>query len=271
MRLKDVTDALERFAPLPLQESYDNAGLQIGLTETEDVSGVLLCLDVTEQVIAEAVQKGCNLIVAHHPLLFRPLKRIASTTYVERCVVSAIRSGVAIYAAHTNLDNAPGGVSHAMARRLGLEEVEVLDPLPGGDGGGGVVGRLPQPMATERFLALVGSAFGIDVIQHNGYEARPIERVALCGGSGSFLLPRALSARADAFLTGEIGYHPFFGHETGMLLVEMGHYESERFTIDLLHDILSEALPGLRVEPTELCTNPRKAWVSSAATSPQIV
>ena len=117
MKIKEVAVTLERFAPLPLQESYDNAGLQIGLTEAEDVSGVLLCLDVTEEVILEAEQLGCNLIVAHHPLLFRPLRHITQDTQVERCAVMAIQKNIAIYAAHTNLDNALGGVNFMIAER----------------------------------------------------------------------------------------------------------------------------------------------------------
>lgn len=135
MKIKEVEKTLERFAPLPLQESYDNAGLQIGLTGSEDVSGVLLCLDVTEAVIEEAVETSCNLIVAHHPLLFRPLRRVTSETYVERCVISAIRKGIAVYAAHTNLDNAPGGVNFMMASRLGLTDLAFLSPLENGEGG----------------------------------------------------------------------------------------------------------------------------------------
>lgn len=130
MKIKEVVTTLERFAPLPLQESYDNAGLQIGLTETEEVSGVLLCLDVTEAVVDEAVRLGCNLIVSHHPLLFRGLKRIAGLTQVERCVMQAVKAGVAVYSAHTNLDNAPGGVNRRMADKLGLLDLRFLQPLP---------------------------------------------------------------------------------------------------------------------------------------------
>ena len=161
MTIKEVAETLERFAPLPLQESYDNAGLQIGLTDAEEVSGVLLCLDVTEQVVEEAARKGCNLIVAHHPLLFRPLKHITGNTQPERCVVLAIRHGISIYAAHTNLDNAPGGVNFMMAEKLGLQDVRFLQPLKGADGGSGVVGMLPEPVPAADFLAMAAKAFGV--------------------------------------------------------------------------------------------------------------
>ena len=127
VRVREVIDALERFAPLPLQESYDNAGLQVGLTETE-VSGALLCLDVTEEVISEAVELGCNLIVSHHPLLFRGVKCLSDQDVVQRCVRMAVREDIAIYSAHTNLDNCMDGVNFVIAERLGLVDVEMLTP-----------------------------------------------------------------------------------------------------------------------------------------------
>ena len=146
MNIQQVAEALERFAPLPLQEDYDNAGLQIGLTAAEDVSGVLLCLDVTENVVREAVAKHCNMIVAHHPLIFRPLRHLTGQTQVERCVAMALQKGVAVYAAHTNLDNAPGGVNFMMAEKLALGQVRFLQPTADGRGGSGIVGCLAQPM-----------------------------------------------------------------------------------------------------------------------------
>ena len=262
MKLKDVADALERFAPLPLQESYDNAGLQIGLTETEDVSGVLLCLDVTESVLDEAVRKGCNLVVAHHPLLFRPLRRVTRETLVERCVVKAVKENVAVYAAHTNLDNAPGGVSFVMAERLGLRDVAFLEPQPGGVGGSGVTGVLPESMSKADFLRLVANTFGVKALRHNDAPVETVRKVALCGGSGDFLIGKARRQGADAYLTGEIGYHRFFGDEPSLLLAELGHFESEQFTIDLLHRILCDAFPTLKIEKTEQETNPIQVYNS---------
>lgn len=258
MKVKDVTDALEQFAPLPMQDDYDNAGLQVGLTAAEEVSGALLCLDVTEEVVEEAAARGLNMIVAHHPLLFRPLRRVADENEVQRCVTMAIRKDIAIYAAHTNLDNAPGGVSAEMARRLGLQDVRLLTShlCEGRECGAGVLGELPTDMDETPFLQLLKETFGVKCLKHNILTHRPIRRVALCGGAGSFLMKDALEAGADAFVTGEIHYHEWFGHDGDMLLVEMGHYESEQFTIDLLQRLLHEALPALKTEKTKTITNP---------------
>lgn len=261
MRLKEVVAALERFAPLPLQESYDNAGLQIGLTETEEVSGALLCLDVTEQVLEEAVRLGCNLVVAHHPLLFRGLKSVTGATQPERCVQLALRHGLAVYAAHTNLDNARGGVNHCMAGRLGLEELRFLRPDGDGSQGSGVVGTLPVPEEPVPFLRRVKAVFGVDCLLHNDGPSRPVRRVALCGGAGEFLLDDAIACGADVFLTGEMGYHRYFGHEGQLWIGVLGHYQSERFTIDLLGDILAAACPGLPLHRTSVDTNPVRYMV----------
>ena len=255
MKIKEVAEALELFAPLPLQESYDNAGLQIGLTDA-DASGVLLCLDVTEEILEEAEREGCNLIIAHHPLLFRGLKCIADRTMVERCVRRAILAGITIYAAHTNLDNAAGGVNFAIAERLGLQNVRFLQPLPNGQGGSGVVGELPQPVEALQFLQMVKREFHVSALQHNQLPARPITRVALCGGSGDFLLSDAIKCGADAFLTGEMGYHQFFGYDQQILIAALGHYQSEQFTVQLMGRILREAAPALRIVETKVNTNP---------------
>jgi dinuclear metal center YbgI/SA1388 family protein len=255
MKIKEVAEALERFAPLPLQESYDNAGLQIGLTDA-DTSGVLLCLDVTEEIIEEAEREGCNLIIAHHPLLFRGLKCIADRNIVERCVRRAILAGITIYAAHTNLDNAEGGVNFAIAERLGLQQVRFLQPLPNGQGGSGIIGELPQELNPMEFLLQVKKVFHVDALQHNVLPTRPIKRVALCGGSGDFLLSDAISNRADAFLTGEMGYHQFFGYDNQILIAALGHYQSEQFTVQLMARILRNANPDLRIVETKVNTNP---------------
>ena len=252
MKIKEVAEALERFAPLPLQEDYDNAGLQIGLTES-DVSGALLCLDVTEDVIREAASHGCNLIVAHHPLLFRGLKCISDVDYVQRCVREAILAGIRIYAAHTNLDNALGGVNFAMASRMGLTNVSFLAPAT--EGGSGIIGDLPLSLSAPEFLELLKSTFQTSRVRHNGF-ARSIRRVALCGGAGEFLIDEALKSEADAFVTGEIGYHRFFGLKESIMLAALGHYESEQYTIELLESILKKECPGLRTLKTTTNTNP---------------
>ena len=258
MKIKEVVEALERFAPLPLQESYDNAGLQIGLTGNEDVSGLLLCLDVTEEVIEEAERKGCNVVVSHHPLIFRPLRHLTGQTQVERCVTMAIRKNIAIYSAHTNLDNAPRGVNFMIAEKLGLTDVNFLQPLKGGEGGSGVVGWLPgEGLAADNFLKTLAEIFKVEGLMHNRVGCdRIIRKVALCGGAGDFLLDEAVAQWADAFITGEMSYHRYFGHEDDIFIAVMGHYQSEQYTIQLLHRILVNALPEARIEETTVNTNP---------------
>ena len=257
MKAKQVLDALEQYAPLPLQDSYDNAGLQIGLTEEQEVTGALLCLDVTEAIIDEAERMGCNLVVAHHPLLFRGLKSITGSSYVERCVIKAIQKGIGIYAAHTNLDNAEGGVNYRIAERIGLTNLQFLDLKPGGvAAGAGVLGELPEGEDERAFLERVKSLFGIKCLRHSQLTGREVRRVALCGGAGGFLLNNAIALGADVFLTGEMRYHDYFGHEDELLIAEMGHYESEQYTIDLFAEVLSRQLPQLRIVKTSNNTNP---------------
>ena len=256
MKVREVIAALEQFAPLPLQDDFDNAGLQIGLTEA-DVTGALLCLDVTEEVIDEAAERGLNLIVAHHPLLFHPLKAVVGRTYVERCTLKAIQRGIAVYAAHTNLDNAVGGVNYEIARRIGLENVELLTrrEVNGVVCGAGVIGTLPASEDEQAFLSRLKTTFGVSALQHNTL-GHPVKRVALCGGAGAFLLGDAIRAGADCFITGEIHYHDFFGHDGEILMVSMGHYESEQFTPCIFERLLHEHFPTLCVEHTRLNTNP---------------
>ena len=218
VRVQDVIDALEDFAPLPLQESYDNAGLQLGLTETE-VSGALLCLDVTEKIVDEAIARDCNVIISHHPLIFHGLKHLTDGDSVQRCVRMALQNDIAIYSAHTNLDSAVDGVNYMMAERLGLVDVVLLQPRQVAIGlgtsartvqaGSGVIGYLPEGEDSLAFLQRVKQAFGVECLMHNELLQRPIESVAICGGAGDFLLDEALRAGADAFLTGEMHYHQY--------------------------------------------------------------
>lgn len=254
MNIKEVIATLESFAPLPLQESYDNAGLQVGLTATE-VSGVLLCLDVTEKIILEAEQMGCNLIVSHHPVLFRGLKCVSDRSQPERCVRMAIQKNIAIYSAHTNLDNADGGVNHEIARRLGLENLQPLQPNPQG-GASGILGELPQELNAKDFLQRVKNEFDVECLMHNELLQRPLKTIALCGGAGDFLLEEALKKNADAFLTGEMHYHVYMGTEQLLQIAVLGHYQSEQFTKNLLADQLCKAHPGLKVIVSTLNTNP---------------
>ena len=257
MKIKEVLSALERFAPLPLQESWDNAGLQVGLTETE-VSGALLCLDVNEKIVDEAIQKGCNLVVSHHPLLFRGLKTISDLTDVQRTVMKAVQKGVCVISMHTNMDNAKGGVNYKMAEKLGLRDVQFLAPktVDGVESGSGVVGELPEAQAADDFVLAVKKAFGVECAMCNELLRRPVRKVALCGGAGDFLLDEALKAGADAFITGEMHYHQYFGYEQQIQICVIGHYQSEQYTAEIFRDIIEKECPGVRTCIAETCTNP---------------
>ena len=279
MKIKQVVDALEHYAPLPLQEGYDNAGLQVGLTEAVEMSGALLCLDVTEAVVDEAVRKGCNLIVSHHPLIFRKLSRISDENYVQRTVCKAIKNDVTIVSMHTNMDAAAGGVNFKIAEKLGLKNVQFFGgekEVDGVKGGSGVIGEISAegiaaegivPEAAAEIIAAKGIAaddlvlllrerFGVECVQCNQLLRRPIRKVALCGGSGSFLLGDAIAAGADAFITGEMSYHEYFGHEQEIQICVIGHYQSEQFTSEIFRSIILSHFPDARCCISEINTNP---------------
>ena len=257
VKRKEVLSALERFAPLPLQESWDNAGLQLGLTETE-VSGALLCLDVNERIVDEAMAKGCNLIVSHHPLLFRGLKTISDLTDVQRTVMRAIKQGISVVSMHTNMDNARGGVNFKIAQKLGLQNMAFFaqKQVDGIEAGSGVVGELPEAMAADDFIIGVKNAFGVECAMCNELLRRPIKRVAICGGAGDFLLDEAVKNQADAFITGEMHYHQYFGYEQQIQICVIGHYQSEQYTAEIFEEIIQKECPGVKTCIAETCTNP---------------
>ena len=252
-----MVSALERFAPLPLQESFDNAGLQVGLTEAE-VSGALLCLDVTERIVDEAVEKNCNLIVSHHPLVFHPLKRITGSDDVQRSVIKAIKNDITILSMHTNMDNARGGVNFKIAEKMGLSDVKFFaeKQVEGITCGSGTVGDFAEPMAADDFILMLKDRFDVECVQCNQLLRRPIRRVAICGGAGSFLLQDAIRAGADAFVTGEMHYHEYFAHEQEIQIAVIGHYQSEQYTKEIFKSIIGEECPGVRTVLTEQNTNP---------------
>ena len=300
VKIKQVLSALEQFAPLPLQESWDNAGLQIGLTEAE-VSGALLCLDVTEKVIDEAIAKGCNLVVSHHPLLFRGLKQVSDANDVQRTVRKAIKADICVISMHTNMDNAKGGVNFKIAERLGAKchtegkchteitesteikghtenkgHTEITEPTVDGQRESQsteikghtdstdntdvkvpmVVAELPEAMEARAFVELVKERFGVKCAHCNELLQRPIRKVAICGGAGDFMLDEAIAKGADAFITGEMHYHQYFGHEQQIQICVIGHYESEQFTAEIFQDIIHRECPGLRTEIAATNTNP---------------
>ena len=254
MKLREVIAALEHLAPLRLQDEWDNSGLQVGFPEGE-IDSVLVCLDITEAVVDEAIAAKCNLIVSHHPLIFKALRQVSDATYQQRCVVKALAAGISIYSAHTSLDNAPGGVNHRIAALLGLEKLRWLSPRDGEDAGSGLVGELPASEPDAAFLARVQRTFGVECLQHSALDGRQVRRVALCGGAGAFLLHDAVCAGADCFISGEFHYHDYFENQ-GVLLAELGHYQSEQFTQDLLLEYLHKTCPGLTVRKTAINTNP---------------
>ena len=253
MKVSDVIGAVEAVAPLHLQDDFDNSGLQVGFPGTS-VHRVLTCLDVTEDIVKEASERDCDMIVSHHPLLFHPLRQVSCATYQQRCVVEALARGIAVYSAHTSLDNAPGGINHRLASIIGVHGLQWLVPKPGTDGGSGVIGTLDEPLSDSEFLGKLKALFGVECLRHTAPSGRMVNTVAICGGSGAFLLKDARALGADAFVTGEFHYHDFFESE-GVLLAELGHYQSEKCAVQLLADIIGSALPGLDVVPTRLVTN----------------
>lgn len=332
---------LEGVAPPVYQEGYDNAGLIVGNAQ-EECTGVITCLDSTEDVVAEAVAKGCNLIVAHHPIVFKGLKRFTGKTYVERVILSAIRNNIAIYAIHTNLDNVYAqGVNAMIAERLGLVNTRILAPKAGvmsratvfvplavadqlkqalanlsdghqtpqpivrqlslgtgADGGvsiqlevmypthqkgainatlsnfsgvdavysevlnknplvgSGMIGELPKPLKEISFLKRLKEQLKVSCVKYTALQDQPIQKIALCGGAGGFLLPQAIAAGAQVFVTADYKYHEFFDADGKIIIADVGHYESEQFTIDLLATIIRKNFGNFAVHLTEVNTNP---------------
>lgn len=260
MKISEIINALEAVAPRSLQESYDNSGLIVGDADNE-ITGVLVSLDTTPDIVQEAVEKNCNLIVSHHPVIFRGLKQLTGANYVEKTVIEAIRNNISIYAIHTNLDNVlDGGVNGKIAQKIGLVECETLRSHPdhpdGVNIGAGVLGRLSHAIPEEEFLAHLKDRMQVSVIRHTSLLGKPVNVVAVCGGSGSFLLPDAIRSEADFFVTGDFKYHDFFDAEDQIVVADIGHYESEQFTVELICEIIREKFPKFAPDSTEKGTNP---------------
>ncbi len=366
MIVNDIVNFLETIVPASLQEDYDNAGL---LTGSKDMpcTGVLISLDCLEATVQEAIDKNCNLIVAHHPIVFSGLKKINGKNYVERTIIKAIKNDIAIYAIHTNLDNVLHGVSGKMAEKLGLQNIQVLAPkknilqklavfvpkenaeqllhalFAAGAGnignysecsfstigvgsfkpeqkanpakgeiglrdiseemkievifpswlqgkiiaamkanhpyeevaydiynltntfqetGSGAIGNLPEPMEESTFLEKLVSIFSVKVVRHTSFTGKKLQKVAICGGAGSFLTNTAKAAGADVYITADVKYHEFFDADGQLLLADIGHFESEQFTIDLLFELLSNKFPNFALLKTGVNTNPVQYFVS---------
>jgi dinuclear metal center YbgI/SA1388 family protein len=261
MKISDIIHHLETIAPTHYQEEYDNSGLIAGDITTE-CSAVLVSLDCTEEIVKEASEKKCNLIVSHHPLIFRPIRRIHPVDETGRTLMAAIKSGIAIYAIHTNLDNIISGVNGTIANRLGLTNREILLPRAGQTAvGSGMIGDLKKAVPEQQFLKDLKKEFNIPVIRHSPLTGKPVLRVALCGGSGSFLISSALEQGAGFFVTADIKYHAFFEGEKEMVIADIGHYESEQFTIDLLYQVILEKFPNFAVLKSGIVTNPVNYYI----------
>ncbi len=242
-RVKDILRAIEEVVPLRWQESYDNAGLIVGSPEAK-ISSALLCVDITEEVVDEAIALGAGLIVAHHPVIFKPLKRIAGRTWVERVVAKAIKHDVALYACHTNLDSAPEvGISHHLARLLDLRVESVLQPSAESDEVGiGVVCRTIVPEEPMALLNRLKERLGLSVIRYSDLRADKVSCVAICSGSGASLMERAREAGAQLYIASDFSYHSFADADRDLTIADIGHFESEYCAIDILFEIIRKKI-----------------------------
>ncbi len=360
IKIKDITRYLESIAPLDLQESYDNAGLLVGSPDTA-VYNVLITLDVTEAVVQEAIDKGCNLIIAHHPIVFKGLKKLNGRNYVERVIIQAIKNDIALYAIHTNLDNVHTGVNKMIADKIGLNNTAILAPkrttlmklvtfvptdktdavldalnqagagqigdykncsfrtagigtfepekeanptigevgkrvevaedrieviLPAHkqyhvlnalaqahpyeevayyltklentdqETGAGMIGLLEEEMDGLEFLKQLKVRMGLNIIKHTAVFQRKVKKIAVCGGAGSFLLPEAIRQGADVFISSDFKYHEFFDAEGQIIIADIGHYESEVFTKNLIYSLLNKKFTNIALTLSEKVTNP---------------
>ncbi len=225
-----------------LQEDYDNAGFLLGDSQ-QPYRGALVALDLTPSVVDEAIALGLNLIVTHHPFIFSGLRRITDGNETGRMVLALAQHRIAVYAAHTNLDNLPWGVNGALAERLNLHDCRILSPL-GADTGAGMAGLLPDPLPAEAFLQKVKEILGIPTLRTSGFKIQnsefKIQKIALCGGSGSHFIPDAIAAGADLYLTADLKYHDFQRAEGRIILVDAGHYETEQFAKEIISRRISE-------------------------------
>lgn len=258
MKICDIAQIIEEFAPLSLQAEYDNSGLVVGRMDDE-VRSALLAVDVTEEVIDEAIEHGCDIIITHHPIIFTPLKRLNSANYVERCVERAIRHNIALYACHTNLDSVKGGTSWHVGEMLGLESMRILEPRRGDDSVGyGVVGELPTKELAVDFLRRVKRLFNVGAVRHSDIpsEGAMVGRVAICTGAGRSNINDAMAAEADVYITADLRYNDFMCGENRMILADIGHFESEFCAIRILDMVLSKKMCNFAVRKSERSRNP---------------
>ena len=251
-KIKEITRFLEEQAPLQWQESWDNCGLQVGNTE-QNITGILIALDFSLTVLEEAVQKNCNLIIAHHPLILKhPLKQISLDESVGQLIFYAIEHKLCLYAMHTNLDKAPFGVSDIIAKRLGLEHLNFLLPdAMNPNIGLGMTGNFKKTETFEDFLKHLKKELHLNGLKYKKNHDRPISKVAVCGGSGAFLIPQAELQNADVLVTGDLKYHDYLEAATSLNLVDVGHFESEVLVKDIIFDIVSKNFSNFATSKSE--------------------
>ena len=234
-------------------KATDNCGLLTG-EPSQSITKTLISLDCTSEIIEEAIQNNCNLIICHHPIVFKGLLKFSSQNYIGKTIIKAIQNNIAIYVMHTNLDKVENGVSYAMAKKLQLENITILAP-EAENIGLGAVGQFKTAITHNQFLNLVKNTFHNTPIRYTNFIKDSIQKVALCGGSGSFLLQNAITQKADVYISSDFKYHQFFDAEGKILICDVGHYESEQFTMDLLLEKIQKKFPTFAVCLTKCNTN----------------
>ncbi len=262
-KVSEILSYITDVAPLHWQESYDNSGLLIGDANAM-VDKVLLTLDVTEQVVDEAIENSFHLIISHHPLIFKGIKNILADNTLGRIITKAVKNDISIAAMHTNLDNSYQGVNRVLAERLGLKDLNILHPnisasqslsISESQVGSGMIGVLENEMSETEFMSLVKDSLNVPAIRHSELLNKPVKKVALCGGSGSFLINDAKRCNADVYLTADVKYHDFFDADNEILIVDAGHFETEQFTKQLFADIILKKNPKFAVQISSVKTN----------------
>ena len=263
MTALDVISAMEEWAPGTLQEEWDNSGLCIGRPDTP-VSGVLICLDCTEAIIDEALEAGANMIISHHPLIFKGIKQLCDVTPTERTIAAALRNHMVIYSVHTNADKVMDGVSGAMAEALGLQNLSILagegETHRGVPCGMGLVGDTQQEVNTVHFFEWIKSVFSISHFKGSEPFIPSVRRVAVCGGSGGSRISRALESGAQVYISGDFSYHQYFDVEPHMMLIDIGHYESEVGVLTYFNNVLRKKFPTFAVRIAHKNTNPLRIY-----------
>ncbi len=261
MKVREIIKQIESVAPLSLQEHWDNSGIQIGDIEQE-VRSVLLCTDINEVILQEAIDRNCQLVISHHPLLFHGLKTIQGNTTAERCAILAIRNNISLYSSHTAMDVYLHGVSGHIADRLGIERYEILSPTQP-EHGLGVIGCLPTPVPFVDFLKRVADSFYIETMRYTAPKQETVQRIAVCGGAGSEFIPLAIEQKADVYLSADFKYHEFREANGLIAVVDMGHFESEQYTKEVFAHLLAPCRDRIEIVLSENDRSPVLTYIRS--------